>query len=219
MARADSRELEFVERLAAVDLHAGGLPGRVVISGLPDIRGSSMLEKATYLQAHMDGLRQLMLNEPRGYPASCCNFVLPSANADADLGVVIMEHVEYPSMSGSNTLYVATAAVELGLVEVSEPVTRFTLEAPAGLVDITARVENGKAVEVTFRNVPAFAVYLDAPLTIPGYGTVTVDIAWGGMFYVIAGSEEFGLSLSPHAGREIARVGRMLTLAASEQLP
>ena len=64
-----------------------------------------------------DDLRKIMLNEPRGYPASCCNLVLPSSNPAADYGYVIMEHVEYPAMSGSNTICVATVLIETGMVE------------------------------------------------------------------------------------------------------
>lgn len=136
-----------------------------------------------------------------------------------DFGYVIMEHFEYPAMSGSNTICVATVLVELGMVEVSEPVTTFTLEAPAGLIEIRATVENGKATSITFRNVPAFAAHLDVPVEIPGVGTVRADIAWGGMFYTIADADQFGLRLTPDEGRDIVRYGEMLRLATSEQYP
>jgi proline racemase len=211
--------MRFARLLTAVDLHAGGIPGRVVTGGVVDVPGASMLEKAAYLRERRDDLRKLMLNEPRGYPASCCNVLLPPTDARAQLGFVIMEHVEYPSMSGSNTLCVATAAIETGMVEVTEPVTRFTLEAPAGLIDIEARVEHGKATAITFRNVPAFVVHLDVPLEIPGLPTAAIDIAWGGMFYAIADASQFELRITPDEGRDIARVCRMITLAASEQYP
>lgn len=201
----------------AVDVHADGLPGRVIVGGVGNVPGETMLDKARYLEHEADGLRRLMLNEPRGYPGMCCNLVLPSNHPDADFGYVIMEHVEYPAMSGSNTICVATALVETGMVEVTEPVTEFNLEAPAGLIGIRATVENGKATSITFRNQPAYAAHLDVPVEIPGVGTVTADIAWGGMCYVIADAARFGLSLTPDEGREIVRYGQMLTLAASEQ--
>jgi proline racemase len=205
--------------IQAVDAHADGMPGRVITGGVGDVPGQTMLDKARYLHEHRDDLRRLMLREPRGYPASCCNLVLPSARPEADYGYVIMEHVEYPAMSGTNTICVATVLIETGMVEVTEPVTTFTLEAPAGLIEIRATVEHGKATSVTFRNVPAFAAHLDIPLEIPGVATVAADIAWGGMFYVIADASQFGLSLTPDEGRDIVRFGEMLTLAASEQYP
>jgi proline racemase len=203
--------------IQAVDAHADGLPGRVITGGVGDVPGQTMLDKARYLEQHHDDLRQLMLREPRGYPGSCCNLVLPATSPAADYGYVIMEHVEYPAMSGTNTICVATVLIETGMVTVTEPVTTFTLEAPAGLIEIRATVERGKATSVTFRNVPAFAAHLDVPVEIPGVGTVTADIAWGGMFYAIADASQFGLELTPGEGRDIVRLGNMLTLAASEQ--
>ena len=201
----------------AVDVHADGLPGRVITGGVRNVPGHTMLDKARYLQSEADDLRKLMLREPRGYPGSCCNLILPSNDPAAAFGYVIMEHVEYPAMSGTNTICVATALIETGMVEVTEPITRFTLEAPAGLIEITASVSNGKATSITFRNMPAFAARLGVPVEIPGVGTVQVDIAWGGMFYAIADAKQFGLDLTPDEGRDIVRFGSMLTLATREQ--
>ena len=145
-----------------------------------------MFEKMTWLQANRDDLRLRMLREPRGYPAANCNLVLPSANPEADAGYVIMEQVEYPGMSGTNTMCVVTALLETGMLPMTEPVTELTLEAPAGLIRVRADCRDGKVTGVTFRNVPAFATHLDAPVEVPHLGTVTVDVAYGGMFYVIA---------------------------------
>ncbi len=80
--------------ITAVDVHAGGEPGRVVTAGLPPIPGDSMFAKMEHLRDHEDWLRKLMLREPRGYPALCCNVILPPTVAEADAGYVIMEQVE-----------------------------------------------------------------------------------------------------------------------------
>jgi proline racemase len=178
-----------------------------------------MFEKKLYLERHADRLRRRMLQEPRGYPALCCNLILPPTHPDAHAGFVIMEQTEYPPMSGSNTICVATVLIETGMVPVCEPVTELVLEAPAGLVKVVAEVANGKVTRVTFENVPAFAVHLDATIEVPHLGQVTVDVAYGGMFYAIAEAEQFGLRLVPDEGREIARIGEMIKAAAREQLP
>ena len=203
----------------AVDAHAGGEPGRVIVGGVADVPGTTMFEKKTYLERHRDALRKRMLREPRGYPALCCNLILPPTDPDADAGFVIMEQTEYLPMSGTNTMCVATVLIELGMVTVTEPVTNLRLETPAGLIGIRAEVRDGKATSITFENVPAFAVHLDADLEVPELGIVRVDVAYGGMFYVIADADRFGMQLIPEAGGEIARVGAMLTAAAREQLP
>jgi len=211
--------MKLAPAIEAVDLHAAGEPGRVIVAGVTDVPGASMLEKMKHLATEGDHLRKLMLNEPRGYPASNCNVLLPPTRPEADAGYVIMEHVEYPGMSGTNTLCVATALLETGIVPMREPVTELTLEAPAGLIRISAQCAGGKVTGVTFRNVPAFATHLDAVIEVPTLGAATVDVAYGGMFYVIAEAAQFGLALTPDEGRDIVRIGEMVKAAAREQLP
>ena len=211
--------MHLTSMITAVDAHAGGEPGRVITGGVLDVPGSTMFEKMKYLEQHGDDLRKRMLREPRGYPALCCNILLPPTHPDADAGFVIMEQVEYPPMSGTNTICVVTVLLETGMLPMQEPVTELTLEAPAGLIRIKADVANGKVTGVTFENVPAFAVHLDAPVEVPHLGTVTVDVAWGGMFYVIADAPSLGLKLTPDEGHDIARISEMIKAAAREQLP
>jgi len=205
--------------IQAIDLHAAGEPGRVIVGGVLDVPGATMFDKMSWLQANGDGLRRLMLREPRGYPAANCNVILPSTNPAAQAGYVIMEQVEYPGMSGTNTICVVTALLETGMLPMTEPVTELTLEAPAGLIRIRADCGGGKVRGVTFRNVPAFATHLDARVEVPQLGTVTVDVAYGGMFYVIADAEPFGFRLTPDEGGDIVRVSEMIKAAAAEQLP
>jgi proline racemase len=205
--------------IQAVDAHACGEPGRVIVGGVLDVPGSSMLEKMQHLAAHGDDLRLRMLREPRGYPAANCNLILPPTHPDADAGYVIMEQVEYPGMSGTNTICVTTVLLETGMLPMREPVTELLLEAPAGLIRVRAECSGGKVTSVTFRNVPAFATHLDAPIEVPTLGTVVVDVAYGGMFYVIAEAAGFGLRLTPDEGRDIVRITEMVKAAAREQLP
>jgi proline racemase len=204
--------------VSAVEVHACGEPGRVIVDGVHDVPGKTMFEKKRYLEQH-DSLRLLMLREPRGYPATCCNVVLPPTDTAADAGFVIMEQNEYPPMSGSNIICVTTALIETGMVTVAEPSTDLVLETPAGLVPVHAEVRNGKVVAVTFDNVPAFAVHVGASIEVPTVGRVNVDVAYGGMFYVIAEASQFGFALVAEEGREIVRVGELLRHAAREQLP
>src|ERR1035438_5901136 len=176
--------VRFSSLITAVDAHACGEPGRVITGGVLDVPGKTMFEKKVHLETHADHLRLRMLREPRGYPAANCNLILPPTHPEADAGFVIMEQVEYPGMSGSNTICVVTVLIETGMVKAVEPVTHLRLETPAGLVSVVADVRDGKVTNVTFRNVPAFGTHLDANLEVRGLGTVVVDVAYGGMFYV-----------------------------------
>lgn len=211
--------MRFSSMITAVDAHACGEPGRVITGGVLDVPGATMFEKKTYLETKADHIRLRMLREPRGYPAANCNLLLPPTHPEADAGYVIMEQVEYPPMSGTNTICVVTVLIETGMVKVEEPVTRLKLETPAGLIAVEAEVRDGKCRSVKFRNVPAFAAYLDAPVEVRGIGTVTVDVGWGGMFYVIADAAPLGLEVRPEQARDIVRVAEMIKAAAREQLP
>jgi proline racemase len=211
--------MRLTKMIQAVDLHAAGEPGRVIVGGVLDVPGKTMFEKMTWLQTNGDDLRLRMLREPRGYPAANCNLILPSTHPEAQAGYVIMEQVEYPGMSGTNTICVVTALLETGMIAMQEPVTNVTLESPAGLIRVRAECANGKVRSVTFRNVPAFATHLDTQIEVPHLGTVMVDVAYGGMFYVIADAAQFGLKLTPDEGADITRITEMIKAAAAAQLP
>jgi proline racemase len=211
--------MKISKMVTAVDLHACGEPGRVIIGGVPEIPGKTMFEKKVYLETKADDLRKRMLREPRGYPAANCNLIVPPTIPEADAGMIIMEQVEYPPMSGTNTMCVVTALLETGIVTAREPITKLKLDTPAGLVCVEAEVRDSQVVRVTFENVPAFAVHLDRAVEVPQLGTVRVDVAYGGMFYVIADATQFGLRLTPDEGRDITRIGEMVKAATREQLP
>ena len=205
--------------ITAVDAHAGGEPGRVITGGVLDVPGATMFDKMVHLREHGDELRLLMLREPRGYPALCCNLVLPACHPDADAGFVIMEQAEYPPMSGSNTICTVTVLLETGMLPMVEPLTSVTLETPAGLIRVRAACADGKVRSVTFENVPAFAVHLGVPVEVPEIGTVPVDVAYGGMFYAITEAEPLGFRLTPDEGRDLVRIGEMVKAATREQYP
>ncbi len=205
--------------LTAVEAHAEGEPGRVITGGLPHIPGRSVFEKMQWLQANRDDIRLLMLREPRGQPALCCNVIVPPCDPSADAGFIIMEQTEYPPMSGSNTICVTTVLLETGIVPMIEPVTTLRLESPAGLIDVRADCKDGKVTRVTLRNVPSFVVHLDKIIEVANIGTVSVDIAWGGMFFVLADADTLGIDLDGANGAEIVKVSEAIRAATLEQWP
>jgi len=165
-----------------------------------------------------DSLRRLLLREPRGSVAQHANLVVASHREDCDAGFVIMEPTEYPAMSGSNTMCVATVLLETGVIPMQSPVTRLRLEAPGGPVGVEASCHDGRVTQVTLENVPSFADQLDVPLELAGRGTITVDVAYGGMWYAIADAAALGFSLEPSEARDLAVIGERIRLAAREQL-
>ena len=204
--------------ITVVGCHAGGEVGNVVVGGVLPPPGATVFERMQALRAD-DSLRRLLLREPRGSVAVHANLVVPTEREDCAAGYIIMEPTEYPAMSGSNTICVATVLLETGMVEMREPETTIRLEAPAGVVEVTARCRDGRCESVELTNVPCFADRLDAPLEVDDIGTIAVDIAYGGMWYAIADAHALGFALEPSEARELSRVGELIRVAAREQLP
>jgi trans-L-3-hydroxyproline dehydratase len=91
--------------------------------------------------------------------------------------------------------------LDAGILPMKEPETHLTLEAPGGLIAVTAECHNGKAKRISIENVPSFADRLDAPLEIAGLGALKVDIAYGGDSFVIVGTAAIGFAIRPDEAR------------------
>jgi len=211
--------MRFERMINVVGVHVGGELNEVITGGVLDVPGKTIFEKMKHLETKADDLRQFLLNEPRGRVSQCVNLVLPATHPDADIGFVIMEAEYYVPMSGSNTICTVTALLETGMIKMQEPVTTFTLEAPAGLVRISADCKDGKCQAVTFANVPGFVFTLDHPVDVPGLGTINVDVGYGGMIYAMVDAEALGFSLVPTEGHALVELGERIKRAAAEQIP
>ena len=210
--------MRFSRMLNVVDAHAEGESGKVVVGGIGPVPGDTMFDKMLHFSANLDHLRKLLLCEPRGAVWHNANVVLPSNNPEADFGYIILESTEYPAMSGSNTMCVATVLLETGMLPMTEPVTRLVLESPAGLIQIEAACANGKVERVKLVNQPAFVYHQDAKIDVPGLGKVTVDIAYGGMTFAFVEAASVGVSLDVSQEAALYDLGQRIKKAAAEQL-
>ncbi len=200
-----------------VSCHAEGEVGDVIVGGVAPPPGETLWEQSRFV--HRDGgLRNFVLNEPRGGVFRHVNLLVPPKHPDADAGFIIMEPEDTPPMSGSNSMCVATVLLATGIVPMVEPITRIVLEAPGGLVEVSADCRDGTVERVTVRNVPSFASRLDAPLELEGHGTLTVDIAYGGDSFVIVDADGLGFGLAPDEARDLAVLGTRITAAANAQI-
>lgn len=209
--------MPFGKVIHVVGIHAAGEVCDVVVGGVLDVPGKTMYEKMMHLWKKADGLRQLLMNEPRGSSAMCHNLILPPCNPDADAGFIIMEHEEYPPMSGANTIATATVILETGMFPMQEPRTHLKLDTPAGLVSVDAECSAGKCTSVSFHNVPSFVFELDLEVSVPGIGPVKVDIAWGGMIYALVDASALGLQIKSEYGSKLVELGERIKRAIREQ--
>jgi proline racemase len=190
LSHRKGRAMQFSRVLSVVDCHAEGESGKVIVGGIGQIPGETMFDKREFLRAERD----------------------------ADMGFVILETTEYPAMSGSNAMCVATVLLETGIVPMTMPVTELVLEAPAGLIRVRCDCSDGKVLSVRLVNQPAFVYHRDAHVEVEGLGAVRLDVAYGGMTFAMVHAEELGFEIAPSEAREICEVGEQVKKAASEQL-
>ncbi|SNB73220.1 proline racemase [Arboricoccus pini] len=211
--------MRFSRMVNVVGAHAAGELNEVITGGVLDVPGATMFAKMQHLERHADDLRQFLLHEPRGRVSQCVNLILPPTLPEAKAGFVIMESEYYVPMSGSNTICTATVLLETGMIAMQEPVSEFLLEAPAGLVRIRAICEGGKVKSVTFENLPAFVFALDQMIEVEGLGSLKVDVAYGGMIYVLVQAADAGFAVTPDEAAHMVEMGERIKAAAAQQLP
>ena len=165
-------------RVTAVDYHTAGEPFRIVTGGVAVPRGGTILDKRRDAHERLDGVRRLLVHEPRGHADMYGCFVVEPNDADADLGVIFFHNAGYSTACGHGTIALVTWALDEGIVARDEGETRLVVDVPSGRVEAWARVRDGRVVSVRFRNVPAFVWAEGVEL-----GDRTVDVAFGGAFY------------------------------------
>jgi proline racemase len=204
---------------AAVDSHTEGMPTRVITGGLGVLPGASMRERRLYFERHLDDLRLLLMREPRGHGAMSGAFLQPPTRPDADWGVLFIEVSGCLPMCGHGTIGVATVLVECGMVDISEPETAIRLDTPAGLVEVTVTVRNGRAERVRLRNVPAFVTDLDRRVDVDSLGTVSYDMAFGGNFYALVPAASVGIEPVPENAQRLIDNGLSIAAAINQSAP
>lgn len=204
---------------SAVDSHTEGMPTRVVTGGVGVVPGASMNERRLHFIEHLDHVRRLLVNEPRGHSAMSGAILQPPTRPDADFGVLFVEVSGCLPMCGHGTIGVATVLVETGMVDVVEPVTTIRLDTPAGLVVARVAVSDGHADSVTLENVPSYCERLDETIEVPGLGSVPYSLAFGGNFYAVVDLEAVGLPFDRARQHDILTAGLAIMTAINTQAP
>ena len=199
--------MRFENSLELLLVHAQGEIGKVLVRGAPEIPGATILDKMNHINTVDDSLRRFVTFEPRAHVAQSVNLLLPPTRPDADAGFIVLQADRAHPMSGSNCICVVTALLESGRVAMVEPETLLRLDTAAGLIVVRARCEGGRCLSVSLDNVPAFALALDAPVRTTDFGTIPVDIAFGGVFYALVDVGQVGLTITPGNARALAEAG------------
>ena len=204
--------MEFSASYTTVEAHTGGEPLRIVTGGVPRIPGATILAKRAWAREHLDHVRRALILEPRGHADMYGAYLTEPVTAGADLGVIFMHNEGYSDMCGHGVIALATVAVAQGLVPRARPETRVGLDTPAGFIEAFVEWDGRRVGAVRFRNVASFLHTRDLTVTTPSFGSVTVDVAFGGAFYAYLDADQLGLTVDAaqlqrliQAGDEIKR--------------
>ena len=210
--------MKFSRSIQAIDSHTAGEATRIVVGGIPNIKGNSMPEKKEYLEENLDYLRTAIMLEPRGHNDMFGSVMTQPCCPDADFGIIFMDGGGYLNMCGHGTIGAMTAAIETGVVPAVEPVTHVVMEAPAGIIRGDVTVVDGKSKEVSFLNVPAFLYKEGVEVDLPGVGTVKFDISFGGSFFAIIHASQLGLKIEPQNAGKLTELAMKLRDIINEKI-
>jgi proline racemase len=190
-----------------VDAHTAGEPVRVILGGLPHLRGQNMVEKRNFFVNNFDCIRRALVFEPRGHRDMYAVMLTEPTRKYCDFGLIFLESDGYQDMCIHGTIGVVKVLVETGLVEAREPITEIGLDTTAGYVKGMAKVEEGMVKEVTVRNVPSFMTHCGVEINLPEKGPIKVDIAFGGNFYAIVDASELGVKVETQNASKLIELG------------
>ena len=189
-----------------IDGHTAGNPVRLVAGGAPLLRGATMLDRRQDFLERFDWIRTGLCFEPRGHDMMSGGFLYPPTRDDSDVGILFIETSGCLPMCGHGTIGIVTFGLEQGLITPRTP-GRLRAEVPAGLIDIDYGMEGGRVPWVRIRNVPSYLAMRDVALGVPGFGQLTLDIAYGGNFYAIIEPQ------GPYVGLDALGASRIVELS------
>ena len=192
-----------------IETHTLGQPTRTVVSGFRHIPGNTMQEKFVYMKENEDWFRKFLAYEPRGSEIMSGTIVTEPCTPGTDVGILYYEASGWLPMCGHDTIGVSVALIEAGLVEVTEPITKISLDTPAGVVEVAAKVVDGVVEEVSFLNAPAMVLKRNVTVNTREFGPLTLDISWGGNVYAILEAAAVGEVIEP------SNCGRLIQIAQS----
>ncbi len=220
MPQIENVNYDRYSKIKTIDSHTAGEPFRVITSGVPEPLGKTILEKRKYAKEHLDGIRKILMYEPRGHADMYGCFITKPVTKDADFGILFIHNEGFSTMCGHGIIAITTIAVETGFVKIKTPGQKIRIDTPAGLVTATPNMKEDRVQSVTFKNVPSFAAELDAVVDVPKIGKVTYDLGFGGAFYAFVNAEDIGLCCTPRYFSELVDKGRKIknAIMASKQI-
>ena len=182
--------------ISYIDSHAAGEPLRVITNGFPPIKGNTMLEKRKQVKQSYDGVRKMLMLEPRGHSGMYGCILTEAVTKDGDFGVLFTHNEGLSTMCGHGIIAVTKVALQVGMITCKEGLNKIAIDSPAGRITAYAEVTNNRIGQIRFINVPSFVYNENIRVDVGGCGEINADIAFGGAFYVYVNASEMKKELT-----------------------
>ncbi|KAL3297584.1 proline racemase [Colletotrichum asianum] len=212
--------------IRTVEMHTSGEPARIVYAGYPDIPGTLLEQRHEAQSKHDYIRRSLVYEprgHQDMYSAVLRPRTELVDSGEAHMGALFLTHEGYGMMCGHATIALGRFLVdctdetifprrkELKFDEQTNE-AQVRLHVPAGIVQMKVpavkadgswRTDTSRPV--TFLSIPTFAIATDLTFHIPenlrwaemnGRDSVTIDVGYGGAFYIIVTASALGFSPS-----------------------
>jgi 4-hydroxyproline epimerase len=203
-------------KFSCIDAHTCGNPVRVVKEGGPKLDGHTMSERRQHFLAEYDWVRTGLMFEPRGHDMMSGSILYPPTRDDTDIGILFIETSGCLPMCGHGTIGTVTVMIEHGLVKPKTP-GKLVLEVPAGIVEAHYTMDGPHVESVRIVNVASYLHSTGLKVECPDYGTLTVDVAYGGNYYAIIDPQGDFMSLDELSAGDIVRLSPIIRRRMNEQ--
>ena len=205
-------------KIKTIDMHTGGEPLRVIVDGLPEIKGKGILAKRRYFKENLDYIRKGLMWEPRGHADMYGAVLVEPQTEGSDFGTFFIHNDGYSTMCGHAIIALCKLVSETGMIVKEGDEPQLIIDAPPGKIVAWAKRKNGIVESVSFQNVPSFVYALNKEVFVEGIGSVSFDIAFGGAFYAFVEADSIGLNLDASNYLQQIDWGRKIKLAIIDQM-
>jgi len=201
-------------KVESIEMHTGGEPLRVLMNGLPEIKGTTILEKRRYFREHFDHIRTGTMWEPRGHADMYGAILTEPVSPDGDFGVFFLHNEGYSTMCGHAIIALTKMVLEMDIVKRQGEKVTLQIDGPPGRIISTAYRKQGVVERVIFRNVPSFVLHRQGEIKIND-SSFRYDLAYGGAFYAFVEADDLQLSLDAPFANQLISMGSMIKEAVA----
>ncbi len=204
------------QQINTLEMHTGGEPLRIIVSGFGELNGRTMIEKRADCLARFDHLRKALMFEPRGHADMYGALITEPEREDSHFGVLFLHNEGYSTMCGHAIIALASAAKDSGMLTLKEGENELRIDTPAGLIKAYIVIKQGQFDHVFFDNVASYVDKQDLAIKLPMHGAVNCDIVFGGAYYAFVDADTLDLDLSPENHDQIIHLGKVIKSQVNE---